>query len=211
MRQRSPLLAVAKVAVVGAHRRPLAQLLDLVTLIKLARVLVLGRDQAHEFQLRFDQAGLRSTLLAVDAEVRVDMRFAIFRSPPRAARRGEGDRHPDFAEILAVALQRGRIGKIVPFEEVSRPKHVIEHQRRGVRRAFEAIRHRRRQAEAEEILVSIRHALRRARIARMMREQRPRQHGRRRWRDLVIDLRKRPRDQRRREARAEVLGRAACR
>ena len=98
------------------------KLFDLVALIELARVLVLGRDQAHEFQLRFDEAGLTLALLAVDAEVRVDVGLAIFRAPACAARRREGDRHPDFPEKLAVLLERWRIGKIVPLKEIARPQ-----------------------------------------------------------------------------------------
>ena len=89
---------------------------------------MLGRHEPNKFLL--DLSSVARDPLVIDAEVCIDVRFAILSSPARAARRRESDRHPDLAEIPPVALERWRIWKIIPLEQEPGPKHIIEHESR---------------------------------------------------------------------------------
>src|ERR1039458_3410327 len=104
------------------------------------------------------------------------------------------------------AVGEAEAGKIIPFEKISGPEHVVENQRRGMRSAFQAVRHGGGQTKAKEIFVSVGHPKPGPRIAGVVREQSPGQHGRRRRRDLMVDLRESPGDKRRSEARSKILG-----
>ncbi len=198
------LSLLTEIAVIGADGRPFAELFYLIGLVKRAGILVFRRHQANEFCLYF--SGLARNALTVNAEMRVDVRLAVFAAPTRAARRGERNGHPNLSKVLPPSMQGRRVRKVVPLQKVARPKDILEHKRRGIGGAFEAIWHGSRKPETKEVLFPIRYAQLCSRVARMVRKQRASEHGTGGRRNAVINLRKRFRDQRRGETCAEILG-----
>src|SRR5882672_12328452 len=128
---------------------------------------MLWRYEPDKF--RFNYPCVARFLPPVNAEMRVDVSLTVFRSPSSSACWRERHRHPYFPEVLSVPMQRWWVREIVPFKKVPRSQNVVEHEGRSVWRAFETVWNRRRQPEAEEILITIGDTLLRAGIACVVR------------------------------------------
>ena len=115
---------------------------------------MLGWHQSLEYLLEAFRLRVPSPL--IHAEMSINVRLTIFRSPSRISRRAKSNRHPNVAEISAVPSQRGRKWEIVPLLEISGTQYVFEDERRCVCLTLQTVRRRCGEAESDEINFVIR-------------------------------------------------------
>jgi len=88
---------------------------------------MLRRNQPDELTL--DLSRIMGEPIPVNAEMGTNVRLAILAAPSRTTRRGKGDSHPDLPKITTIALERGRIGKIIPLQKISGTENVVKDKR----------------------------------------------------------------------------------